>query len=70
LETEVQEAFAAAAARHLPAAVLRPELVEGESVGEHAVWMMMPRVTRPCFRYNASPAPASDTRSTAGSSRS
>src|SRR5262249_47435712 len=35
----------------LPAAVLRPELVDGESVGEHAVWVMMPRATRPCFRY-------------------
>lgn len=51
LEAEIQEAFAEAAARHLPAAVLRPELVAGESAGEHAVWVMMPRVTRPSFRY-------------------
>ncbi|MEV6643709.1 hypothetical protein [Amycolatopsis sp. NPDC051371] len=47
VETEVQDAFAEAAARHLPAAVLRPELVEPE----HAVWVMMPRATKPCFRY-------------------
>jgi hypothetical protein len=51
LETEVQDAFAEAAARHLPAAVLRPELVERELDGEHAVWVMMPRATKPCFRY-------------------
>jgi hypothetical protein len=53
LEAEVQEAFAGAATRHLPAQVLRPELLEGESESEseHGVWVMMPRVTRPCFRY-------------------
>ena len=51
LETEVQDAFAEAAARHLPAAVLRPELVERELDGEHGVWVMMPRATKPCFRY-------------------
>ena len=51
LETEVQEAFAEAAARHLPAAVLRPELIERELEAEHGVWVMMPRATRPCFRY-------------------
>ncbi|GLY43091.1 hypothetical protein Amsp01_091140 [Amycolatopsis sp. NBRC 101858] len=47
VETEVQDAFAEAAARHLPAAVLRAELVGPE----HGVWVMMPRATRPCFRY-------------------
>ncbi|WP_410672202.1 hypothetical protein [Amycolatopsis sp. cmx-4-68] len=51
LETEVQDAFADAAARHLPAAVLRPELVERELDTEHGVWVMMPRATKPCFRY-------------------
>jgi hypothetical protein len=51
LETEVQDAFAAATARHLPAAVLRPELTERELDGESGVWVFMPRVTRPCFRY-------------------
>jgi hypothetical protein len=51
LETEVQDAFAEAAARHLPAAVLRAELVERELDSEHGVWVMMPRATRPCFRY-------------------
>jgi hypothetical protein len=51
LETEIQDAFAEAAARHLPAAVLRSDVVESESEGEHAIWVMMPRATRPCFRY-------------------
>ncbi|MEV6847951.1 hypothetical protein [Actinoplanes sp. NPDC051411] len=51
LEAEIQEAFAAAAARHLPAAALRPEVVEGESEGEHGVWVMMPRAGRPCYRF-------------------
>jgi hypothetical protein len=51
LETEIQEAFTEAAARHLPAVVLRPEVVEGGSAGEHAIWVMMPRATRPCYRY-------------------
>ncbi|MEV4049900.1 hypothetical protein AB0J55_01830 [Amycolatopsis sp. NPDC049688] len=51
LETEIQDAFAEAAARHLPAAVLRPELAEPGVDGEHGVWLMMPRATRPCFRY-------------------
>jgi hypothetical protein len=51
VEAEVQEAFADAAARHLPAAVLRPEVVETEAEGGHAIWVLMPRATRPCFRY-------------------
>jgi hypothetical protein len=51
LEAEIQEAFAEAAARHLPSAVLRPDVVEGESEDEHAVWVLMPRTTRPLFRY-------------------
>ncbi|WP_328475147.1 hypothetical protein OHA21_17705 [Actinoplanes sp. NBC_00393] len=48
---ETQAAFAEAAARHLPAAVLRPEVVESESEGEHGFWVMMPRATRPCYRF-------------------
>ena len=51
LATEVQEAFGEAAAQHLPAAVLRPELTEREREAEQGVWVMMPRATRPCFRY-------------------
>ena len=51
LETEIQDAFAESAARHLPASVLRPELVEPSIDGEHGLWLMMPRATRPCFRY-------------------
>jgi hypothetical protein len=51
VETEVQDAFAEAAARHLPATVLRAELIERELDTEHGVWVMMPRATRPCFRY-------------------
>jgi hypothetical protein len=51
LETEIQDAFAESATRHLPAAVLRSELVEPGADGEHGVWLMMPRATRPCFRY-------------------
>lgn len=51
LESEVQDAFAEAVARHMPAALLRPELVEQELEGERGLWVMMPRATRPCFRY-------------------
>jgi hypothetical protein len=51
LEAEIQDAFGRAATRHLPESVLRPELVESELADEHAVWVMMPRATRPCFRY-------------------
>jgi hypothetical protein len=51
LESEVQDAFAEAVARHLPASVLRPELAEREVDGESGVWVLMPRATRPCFRY-------------------
>ncbi|WP_431876956.1 hypothetical protein [Amycolatopsis sacchari] len=51
LEAAVQDAFAESVARHMPAAVLRSELVERELDGEHGVWVLMPRATRPCFRY-------------------
>jgi hypothetical protein len=48
----VQEAFAEAATRHLPAAVLRPELHE-EAEDERGVWVMMPRGRRGPPRYRA-----------------
>lgn len=51
VEAELQEAFAAAAARHLPRMLLRPDLPAVETVGGSGVWVYMPRRTRPCFRY-------------------
>jgi hypothetical protein len=49
---EVQEAFAEAAARHLPASVLRDDLVAGEDESERGVWLMMPRSrSLPHYRY-------------------
>jgi hypothetical protein len=48
---EVQEAFADAAARYLPARVLRADLDEAESESEGGGWVMMPRSARPHFRY-------------------
>lgn len=49
---EVQEAFAEAAARHLPASVLRSDLVDTEDEAEAGVWLMMPRGhARPHYRY-------------------
>jgi hypothetical protein len=51
VEAEVQDAFARAVSRHLPSTLLRPELAQRESADEEAVWVMMPRTTRPCFRY-------------------
>lgn len=51
LEAAVQEAFTAAALRHVPAQVLRPDLVEGETDGERGIWVMFPRATRPHYRY-------------------
>ena len=50
---EVQEAFADAAARYLPARVLRADLDEAESESEGGGWVMMPRSARPHFRYRA-----------------
>jgi hypothetical protein len=43
LEAAIQESFREAALRHLPAEVLRSDLVAAESEGEHGVWVMMPR---------------------------
>jgi hypothetical protein len=51
LEAAVQEAFSAAAVRHFPAEVLRPDLVESETDGERGFWMMFPRATAPHYRY-------------------
>jgi hypothetical protein len=51
LEAELQQAFAEAAARHVPAELLRPDLPEHETAGEGGVWILMPRATRPRFRY-------------------
>jgi hypothetical protein len=51
LEAEVQQAFSEAVARHLPRQVLRDDLPTLETAGEGGVWLLMPRATRPCFRY-------------------
>lgn len=51
LEAEIQEAFAEAAARHLPSEVLRPDLSTKETEDEAGVWIMMPRAARPAYRY-------------------
>lgn len=51
MEAEIQQAFAEAAARHVPPEFLRPDLPERETAGEGGVWVLMPRVTRPRFRY-------------------
>ncbi|MGH4006978.1 MAG: hypothetical protein ACRDTH_02200 [Pseudonocardiaceae bacterium] len=51
LEAAVQDAFTAAAIRHFPAKVLRPDLVESETDGEHGIWVMFPRAARPHYRY-------------------
>jgi hypothetical protein len=53
LEAAVQEAFEAAAIRHFPAEVLRPELSEASEAeeGERGIWIMFPRVARPHYRY-------------------
>ena len=50
LESAVQEAFTAAAVRHFPAEVLRPDLTEAED-GERGIWIMFPRAARPHYRY-------------------
>jgi hypothetical protein len=51
LEAVVQEAFTAAAVRHFPAEVLRPDLVEAETDGERGFWMVFPRSATPHYRY-------------------
>lgn len=51
VEAEVQDAFARAVNRHVPRAVLRPEVAERDATDEEAVWVLMPRAARPSFRY-------------------
>ena len=51
LEATVQEAFSDAALRHLPAELLRPELVEAEGEDLAGFWVLMPRSARQCYRY-------------------
>jgi hypothetical protein len=51
MESEIQEAFAEAAARNIPADHLRPDLPQLETSGERGVWVLMPRVARPRYRY-------------------
>jgi hypothetical protein len=52
VSTEVQEAFAEAAARYLPAAVLRTDLDTREE-SEDGGWVLMPRGRRSAYRYRA-----------------
>jgi hypothetical protein len=51
LEAATLEAFTAAAVRHLPAPVLRPDLVESESDGERGIWIPFPRAAGAHYRY-------------------
>jgi len=49
---EVQEAFAEAAARNMPASVLRSDIVDTEDETEAGVWLMMPRTSgHPHYRW-------------------
>ena len=51
LEAELQEAFMESAARHVPRALLSRNLRTVETAEDRGVWIYMPRVTRPCYRY-------------------
>ncbi len=51
LEAEIQEAFAEAAAEHVPGEFLRPDVAEETSAGARGIWVMMPRTTSPVYRY-------------------
>ncbi|GIF23450.1 hypothetical protein BJ973_004062 [Actinoplanes tereljensis] len=51
VRAELQEAFGEAAARHLPAELLRADLDTNEIDGESAVWVMMPRGPGRRYRY-------------------
>jgi len=51
LESETQEAFAEAVARHVPRALVARTLPAVETAQDRGVWVYMPRVTRPCYRY-------------------
>ena len=51
VRTELQEAFAEAAARHLPKDVLRSDLDSFETEDERGVWVLMPRSSGRQYRY-------------------
>jgi hypothetical protein len=50
LESEIQQAVAESAGRHIPAECLRPDLPELESLAG-GTWILMPRAARPAYRY-------------------
>lgn len=51
LQAALGTAFAEAAAAYLPDSLLRSDLAERETAGEGGVWVLMPRASRPRFRY-------------------
>ncbi len=51
LEAETQEAFVEAVSRHVPRSLLARNLRGIETTEDRGVWIYMPRVTRPCYRY-------------------
>ena len=51
LNATVQQAFAESAAAYLPDRLLRNDLPERETAGEGAAWVLMPRTSRPRYRY-------------------
>ena len=52
LEAETHEAFVEAVSRHVPRSLLARNLRAVETVQDRGgVWIYMPRVTRPCYRY-------------------
>ncbi|WP_164983848.1 hypothetical protein [Cellulomonas endophytica] len=51
LETAVQEAFTAAALRHVPPQLLRPDLVESQPEGDRGIWVLQPRTGAARYRY-------------------
>jgi hypothetical protein len=51
LDAAIQNAFAEAAAAFIPDRLLRPDLPERETAGEGGVWVLVPRLARPRFRY-------------------
>ena len=51
VRAEIQEAFAEAAARHVPSEVLRADLDAHEMEGESGVWVLMPRGPSRRYRY-------------------
>jgi hypothetical protein len=55
VQAEVEHAFAKAAARYLPREVLRADVAPFETDDEGAVWVAMPRSTRPRYRYRKCP---------------